>query len=76
MPGWSASGKALHKTFKFDGYPPAVLFTNAIAYAAQKMDHHPDLTLGYGEVKVSISTHSAGGITAKDLALAKLIEAL
>ena len=76
LPGWTESGKAIHKSFKFEGYPPAVMFANAVAFAAQKMDHHPDLALGYGEVKVSISTHTAGGVTGMDVRLAKAIEAL
>jgi 4a-hydroxytetrahydrobiopterin dehydratase len=76
LPGWAVEDGMLAKVFPFDGYPRAVLFTVACAHVAERADHHPDLLLTWGRVRVSLSTHSEGGITAKDVAMAKEIESL
>jgi 4a-hydroxytetrahydrobiopterin dehydratase len=76
LPGWAREGDAVVKEFKFDGFGGAVAFVVAVAFRAEKADHHPDLDIRYNRVRVALSTHSEGGITGKDLALAGEVEAL
>lgn len=76
LPGWARSGDAITKTFRFMAYLDGVAFVNRVANAAEAADHHPDMTLGYKQVAVTLTTHSAGGITQKDFALAAEIEKL
>ncbi len=76
LSGWEVVDGKLTKTFKNRSYSHGVLFTVAIAQAAEAMDHHPDLTLTWPSVKVETSTHDAGGVTPMDIELAKRIEAL
>ncbi len=75
-PGWSYSGKAIHKKFTFKSFLPGIAFVNKIAEAAEKAQHHPDITINYNVVSISLSTHSEGGVTAKDFGLAQQIDAL
>lgn len=78
LPGWRSesgtAGGALARTYKTDGWRATLLLVNAIAFLAEAADHHPDLEAHWGSVVVRLSTHSAGGVTAKDFALAKEIE--
>jgi len=74
LPGWRHEGGALRRTYKTDGWPTTLMLVNAIGFYAEAADHHPDLEVHWGSVSVALSTHSAGGITAKDVALAKQVE--
>ena len=74
LPGWSRRGDALAKTYRFPTFPAAIAFVTRVADAAEGMNHHPDIDIRYTKVTCSLSTHSAGGITQKDLDLAKQIE--
>ena len=76
MQGWSHAGKALHKRFGFKSFMPAVGFVNRIAEAAERAGHHPDITINYNAVSISLSTHSEGGVTEMDFQLAKEIDGL
>ena len=76
MRDWSHAGKALHKRFTFKSFMPAIGFINRIAEAAEKAAHHPDITINYNIVSISLSTHSEGGVTEKDFQLAKEIDGL
>ncbi len=76
MERWSHAGKALHKKFTFKSFVPAIGFVNRIAEAAEKAGHHPDITINYNLVSISLSTHSEGGVTEKDFQLAKEIDGL
>lgn len=76
MLGWSHAGKALHKRFTFKSFVAAIGFVNRIAEAAEKAGHHPDITINYNLVTLSLSTHSEGGVTEKDFQLAKEIDGL
>ena len=76
LPGWSRRGDALVKTFQFPTYLGGIDFVNRVARAAEAADHHPDIDVRYAKVTCTLSTHSAGGITEKDLALAGEIERL
>jgi 4a-hydroxytetrahydrobiopterin dehydratase len=74
MPDWSLAGNAIHKKFTFKSFMPAIAFVNRIAEAAEQANHHPDITINYSQVSISLSTHSEGGITLKDFQLAGTID--
>ena len=74
LPGWRHEGGALRRTYKTDGWPTTLMLVNAVGFYAEAADHHPDLEVHWGSVAVALSTHSAGGITPKDVALAKQFE--
>ncbi len=76
MDGWSHAGKAIHKKYSLKTFPGAIALVNKIAEAAEKASHHPDITINYNLLSVSISTHSEGGVTEKDFALAQEIDRL
>ncbi len=76
MPGWSQAGKALQKKFTLKSFMAGIGFVNRIAEAAEKAGHHPDITINYNVVGISLSTHSEGGVTDKDFDLARQIDAL
>src|SRR4029077_1518840 len=76
LAGWDRDGDEIVKEYRFDGFGDAVAFVVAVAFRAEKANHHPDLDIRYNRVRVSLSTHSEGGITAKDMALAGEIEAV
>lgn len=69
-----AGGHHLEKEFRFDGYSPAVAFTNAIATIASEQNHHPDILLAWGRVKVSIWTHKIDGLTESDFVFAAKVQ--
>ena len=70
LPGWERNGDEIVKEYRFDGFGDAIAFVVRVAFRAEKADHHPDVDVRYNRVRVALSTHSDGGITAKDLALA------
>jgi 4a-hydroxytetrahydrobiopterin dehydratase len=74
LPGWRCDGNALVKEFTFAGFPDAVAFVARLVPGSEAADHHPDLTVSYRRVTVSFSTHSEGGVTAKDIAGARLAD--
>ena len=76
LDGWERSGDAIRKTFTFDGFPEAVAFVDRLVEPAEAANHHPDLDIRYDRVIVGLSTHSEGGLTAKDFDLAAEIDAL
>ncbi len=76
LPGWERSGDQIAKEYGFDGFPDAVAFVVRIAYEAEAANHHPDLDIRYNQVTVALSTHSEGGVTVKDVDLARTIEGL
>ena len=74
--GWTRKGDSLTKTFTFPTFMGGIGFVDRVAVAAEKMDHHPDLDIRYTKISVTLSTHSAGGITGHDVALAREMEKL
>lgn len=74
LSGWSRKGESLVKTFAFPTFMAGITFVDRVAAAAEKMDHHPDLDIRYTKIAVTLSTHSAGGITGNDIALAREME--
>jgi len=76
--GWAeAKGRdAITKTYQFKSFSQAWGFMSRVALYAEKEDHHPEWTNVYGRVDVTLSTHTAGGVTEKDVAMARKMEAL
>ena len=73
--GWSFSNNNIAKEFQLQNFKSAISFVNKIGEEAEKMDHHPNIFLhSWNKVKITISTHSAGGVTQNDFNLAKRIE--
>ena len=77
LDGWAeAKGRdAIVKTFQFKSFSQAWGWMNRVALLAEKMDHHPEWVNVYGRVDVTLSTHTAGGVTEKDIALARKMDA-
>ncbi|HSG06401.1 MAG TPA: 4a-hydroxytetrahydrobiopterin dehydratase [Nitrospiria bacterium] len=76
LPDWHREGDSIQKVYSFKSFLTAVDFVNRIAEKAEEADHHPDITIKYKRVGMSLSTHSEGGLTIKDLDLAQKIESL
>lgn len=76
LPGWREEGGAIRRDYVTEGWPATLMAANAIGYLAEAADHHPDLALSWGRLTVRLNTHSAGGITDKDLELARRIDDL
>lgn len=77
LPGWSVSEGLLTKTYKVRSFAHGVLFIGTIGQLAEAANHHPDLLVhGWNRLRITLSTHSAGGLTAADLALAERIDAV
>ena len=76
--GWAAEpdGKAIAKTFTFPGFRSAIAWMVRAAFEAEQMDHHPEWSNVYNRVSIRLTTHDAGGLTRKDIELARRMEAL
>jgi 4a-hydroxytetrahydrobiopterin dehydratase len=76
VPEWTRDGDAIERTVQLDTFPAAIAFVGRVADAAEEADHHPDIDIRYRKVRLELSTHSAGGLTEKDFALAGRIDQL
>jgi 4a-hydroxytetrahydrobiopterin dehydratase len=76
LPRWSGDASAIAATFGFDTYEAGVAFAVQVALIAQRLDHHPELTVGWRRVTVTYTTHDAGGVSARDLAAAAAVDAI
>ncbi len=74
--GWHQDGKAIVRDLTFRSFMETVEFVNRVAAVAEELDHHPDMTISYRDLKFSISTRYKGGLTVRDFRLAKRIDAL
>lgn len=76
--GWTSSedGKALVRSFKFQDFSEAFAFLTRVALHAEKVDHHPEFTSVWNRVDFRLTSHDAGGVTERDVRLAKAIGAL
>ena len=79
-PGWQLSGDgadvAIQKTFTFANYHETISFVNAVAFIANALDHHPDLSVHYGRCVVRFNTHDVKGISETDFECAARVDAL
>lgn len=76
LPAWRKTGSTIARTFEFADFVSAIKFVNAVARAAEKANHHPDIDIRWNKVTLALSTHDAGGLTAKDFTLAARFDAL
>ena len=77
LAGWSEAEDrdAIRKTFRFADFNTAFAFMTRVAMMAEKMDHHPEWLNVYDRVEVTLSTHEAGGVTERDIRLARFMDA-
>jgi 4a-hydroxytetrahydrobiopterin dehydratase len=75
-PGWAGDGSAIRREFRFADFSEAFAFMTRVALAAEKADHHPDWSNSWNKVVLALSTHSEGGVSGRDIALARAIDAL
>ena len=76
LPGWGLKQDHIEKTYSFKNYYETIAFVNAVAWIANKQDHHPDMQVGYNKCTVKYSTHSVGGLSENDFICASRIESL
>jgi 4a-hydroxytetrahydrobiopterin dehydratase len=76
LEGWERDGETIAKTFDRGDFVGSIEFAKALVEPAEEMNHHPDLSISWSKVTVSLTTHAAGGLTANDFELAKRIDAL
>ena len=74
VPLWEAEGDKLNRKFDFAAYKDGLVFASAVGHLADRLDHHPEITIGYRTVTVSVNTHSVGGLSAFDFELARQID--
>jgi 4a-hydroxytetrahydrobiopterin dehydratase len=75
-PGWTLESGEITRTFNRDDFRGAMLLVGAVAFLAEEANHHPDIDIRWNKVTLTLSTHSAGGLTAADFALARRVSAL
>jgi 4a-hydroxytetrahydrobiopterin dehydratase len=76
VPSWTRDGNSIVTVTERADFRDALLYLGAVAYLAETANHHPDVTINWNKVTLTLSTHSAGGLTANDFALARQISAL
>ena len=76
IPEWELEKKHIERTFEFDDFSEAIDFVNGVAEVADDEEHHPDIDIRYNKVRLVLSTHSKGGLTDLDFALAERIDTL
>ena len=76
VPGWEREGESISRLITRDDFRDALLYVGAVAYLAEAANHHPDIAISWNQVTLTLSTHSAGGLTAADFALAGQISKL
>ena len=74
--GWALVNGSIEKTFRFDDYHRTMAFINAVAWIAQREDHHPDIAFGHNRATLRWNTHSVGGISLNDFICAAKVDAL
>lgn len=73
--GWELKGDAIQRRYTFASFKEAMAFVNRVAELAERADHHPDILIEYNKVTLTLSSHDAGGLTERDFALARSIDA-
>jgi 4a-hydroxytetrahydrobiopterin dehydratase len=76
LDGWRREGDAIVKEFELEDFVGSVAFVDKLVEPAEEMGHHPDLSISWNTVRVTLSTHAAGGLTENDFELAKRIDAV
>jgi 4a-hydroxytetrahydrobiopterin dehydratase len=76
LPAWTRDGNSIAVTVVRKDFRDALLYVGAVAYLAEQANHHPDVAISWNRVTLTLSTHSAGGLTMADIGLARQISAL
>lgn len=76
VPDWKKRGAVIRRTFAFEDFVAAMKFTNAVARAAERAGHHPDIDIRWNRVTLALTTHDAGGLTGQDFDLAARCDGL
>ena len=76
LPGWKLEAGQLTQEWTFGDFPAAIHFVNQVAPLAEQAGHHPDIDIRYNRVRLSLVSHDAGGITHRDISMAKRISEL
>ena len=76
VPDWRKKGATISRTFLYKDFPAAIKFVNAVARLAEKIWHHPDITIRWNKVTLTLTTHSEGGLAGKDFKLARQFDRL
>lgn len=76
LKGWTLEGKSITKSVALKDFVHAMGFVNSVALLSEKLNHHPDIDIRWNKITLVLSTHSAGGLTEYDFALARMIDDL
>ena len=71
---WSVTPELMHRTFVFEDFVAVMAFVNRVAELAERQHHHPDIMIRYNKVTLTVTSHDAGGVTARDFTLAAAVE--
>jgi 4a-hydroxytetrahydrobiopterin dehydratase len=74
FPGWTRSGIAIERKYEFKDFVEAMQFVNKVAEAAEEAGHHPDINIVYNKVTLQLTSHDSGGVTQRDIKMAKKID--
>ena len=75
LPGWTRTGRAIARTYRFADFRGALAFVNRVGELAERHNHHPDIAIHYNQVTLTLWSHDAGGVTERDVRLAAAIDA-
>jgi len=75
-PGWTIADRQITRTVGRKDFKDAIIFVGGVAFLAERANHHPDISIQWNKVTLTLSTHSAGGLTAADFSLARRISGL
>lgn len=76
VPDWALGEDVISREFEFEDFSESMAFVENVAKLAEEHDHHPDIFISYNHVRLDLSTHSAGGLTEEDFALAEAVDGL
>ena len=76
VPGWKLQGRRISRTFIFEDFVQVISFVDRLARIAEGMNHHPDISIKYNRIRLSLTTHDEGGLTSKDFRLAMKINSM
>jgi 4a-hydroxytetrahydrobiopterin dehydratase len=74
LPEWKLEGKEIVRRYEFADFAAAIMFVNKVAEKAEAAGHHPDIDIRYNKVRVALVSHDKGGVTGRDVSMAKTID--
>ena len=74
LPEWKLEGKEIVRRYEFADFAAAMVFVNRVAEKAEAAGHHPDIDIRYNKVRVALVSHDTGGVTGRDVSMAKTID--